>query len=191
MAPGPTAENSHPALRSSLSCRRFHSTRSRSIDPSYRRRDQRGPSSLRVGRRPVRSSQCRSNSRGRLPMSATVHRSSARQTYLLTSATRAMATPRTRWKPACRVGCCARSLGQAAFVANTLQQAGLIRYRRGHIQISNLDDLRRSSATQGSKPITTGCASLIENENPERLVRAVIRAEPWRSATCAGNDGRG
>jgi Mn-dependent DtxR family transcriptional regulator len=32
-----------------------------------------------------------------------------------------------------------------SLVANTLQQAGLIRYRRGHIEIVNLDGLREVS----------------------------------------------
>jgi hypothetical protein len=32
-----------------------------------------------------------------------------------------------------------------SLVANTLQQAGLIRYRRGHIEIANLDGLKEVS----------------------------------------------
>jgi hypothetical protein len=32
-----------------------------------------------------------------------------------------------------------------SLVANTLQQAGLIRYRRGHIEITNLEGLKETS----------------------------------------------
>ena len=70
---------------------------------------------------------------------------------------------RTRWKRACHAGCCARDLcngenlpltqellaqiigvqrNAISIVAHALQSAGIIRYSRGHIEITDLEGLR-------------------------------------------------
>jgi CRP-like cAMP-binding protein len=51
-----------------------------------------------------------------------------------------------------------------SLVANTLQQAGLIRYRRGHIEITNLDGLKETSC-ECYETVKMRCDSLSDPED--------------------------
>ena len=96
------------------------------------------------------------------PCCSGMNRSSSRRRI-----NRPRATRPTLSKPGCRAGCCAAAickgsddlqltqefLGQmlgvrrtsVSVVANTLQQAGFIRYRRGHIRILDLEGLQETA----------------------------------------------
>jgi hypothetical protein len=61
-----------------------------------------------------------------------------------------------------------------SLVANTLQQAGLVRYRRGHIEITNLEGLKETSCE---------CYETVKIRS-DRLLASEFRRELGRGPAC-------
>ena len=60
-----------------------------------------------------------------------------------------------------------------SLVANTLQEAGLIRYRRGHIEIRNIEGLKET-ACECYETVKMRCDSLADADGRHRSIARIL-----------------